>query len=319
MAGIGTTAVIDYRANIEDVKRKVKLLQSINNVMAKKLGTDFTKGATIVKHELSKISISARKIDLGLGKSTNQLKTFTTVVRGANGQLATVTRTVAGTGKNMKVLNSTIRTGATVTRTFGQNLATLAKRAALTIPLWFVLRQGIGAIFRSIREGLSSLVAFDEALQKAKRNLQGTTDDITRNFGKLRTEVTKLSIETGRSTEDITNAFQKFATVGFDYETSIAGANFATKTSILLFGDATETANAFARSMRVLQDDSEGAEATSVQLAKIMALTVELYKTNAFELNEMTASLERFAPAAKVAGFSAGESVKFMAALSTAG
>ncbi len=317
--GLSTTAVINYRANIEDVKRQVKQLQTLNAAMAKNLGRDFTKGITVVKQELTKISQSVKPIKLASGKTTSQLKTFTTVVRSAKGALSTITQVTAGTGKNMKVLNTTVKAGAAGMRTFGQNLATLAKRAALTIPLWFVLRQGIGSVFRTIKEGIGNIVAFDQALQKAKRNLQGTTDSITQNFAKLKSEVTKLSIETGRSTEDITNAFQKFATVGFDFETSMAGAQNATKLSILLFGNATETANAFARTMRVLIDETQGAKPASIQLAEVMALTSELWKTNAFELNELTQSLVRFAPAAKVAGFSADESVKLMAGLSTAG
>ena len=311
--------VISYRANINDIQRQLKLLQKLNLLTAKKFGKDFTKGATVVKNELIKIKTVAKGIKLPLGGTTKQIKQFATVIKGANGQLITVRRSVAGTGKNIKVFAGTVSRGATVTRTFGQNLTTLAKRASLTIPLWFALRQGIGSVFRTIKEGLSAIVTFDRALQKARRNLQGSAEDIERNFGVLQKEVTKLSIETGRSVEDITNAFQKFATVGFDFETSLAGANSATKLSILLFGDAEETANAFARSMRVLADTSAGAKPVGEQLNDVMALTAELWKTNAFELNELTASLEKFAPVAKTAGFSASETVKVLSALSTAG
>ncbi len=311
--------VIGYRADISDIKRQVKLLERINARVAKNLGKDFTKGATIVKDELIKIKTVAKGIKLPLGGVSKQVKQFATVLRLANGQLVTVRSSVAGTGKNIKTFNTTVSKGATVSRTFGQNLATLAKRAALTIPLWFALRQGIGSVFRTIKEGLSAIVSFDRALQKARRNLQGSAEDIKRNFGILKDEVTKLSIETGRSVEDITNAFQKFATVGFDFEASLSGANSATKLSILLFGEVQETATAFARAMRVLVDESKDAKPAGEQLAEVMALTSELWKTNAFELNELTASLERFAPVAKTAGFSAEEAVKLMAGLSTAG
>jgi TP901 family phage tail tape measure protein len=311
--------VIGYKADINDIKRKVKILQQLNQALSKNLAKDFTQGATVVSRELTKITTVAKGIKLPLGGITNQTKQFTTVLKGVNGELTTVKQTVAGSGNNIKVLNQTIRSGANVTRTFGQNLATLAKRAALTIPLWFALRQGVGSVFRTIREGLTAIVDFDRALQKARRNLQGSSEEIEQNFKILRNEVTKLSIETGRSVEDITNAFQKFATVGFDFETSLAGANSATKLSILLFGDAQETATAFARSMRVLVDESNDARPASEQLAEVMALTSELWKTNAFELNELTQSLEKFAPVAKTAGFSAEETVKVLSALSTAG
>ncbi len=314
----GENVIIGYTADISDIKKQVTLLQRLNTSVAKKMGKDFTKNATIVRNELTKIATTAKQIKLPLGGTTNQLRTFTTVLKGTNGQLATVKETLGVTKKGMVSLNTTVSKGATVTRTMGQNLATLAKRAALTIPLWFALRQGVGSVFRTIREGLKAIVDFDRALQKARRNLQGTAEEMERNFGILKTEITKLSIETGKSVEDITNAFQKFATVGFDFETSLAGANFATKTAILLFGDATQTANAFARTMRVLADESDNAKPISEQLGIVMAETVELWKTNAFELNEFTSALERFAPVAKTAGFTAGESAKIIATLGTA-
>ena len=316
---IGENVVISYTADVSDVKRQVRALDRLNKQLGKNLGKDFTKGATIVKQEITKISTVAKGIKLPLGGITNQTKQLTTVLRGVNGQLKTVQQTFAGTGKNVKILNQTVRNGANVTRTMGQNLATLAKRAAVTIPLWFALRRGIGAVFTTIKDGLKAIVDFDRALQKSRRNLQGSAEDIERNFTILRKEVTQLSLETGRSVEDITNAFQKFATVGFDFETSLAGANNATKLSILLFGDATDTAFAFARSMRVLVDETDDAIPASEQIAEVMALTAELWKTNAFELGELTQSLEKFAPVAKTAGFSAQETVKVLAALSTAG
>ncbi len=309
--------VIAYRADISDIVRDVKKIQRINQIVGKAIGKDLGRGFTIVSQQLDKIS-SGKPITLKTGEVTRQVKRFTTVLKDANGKLFTVRESVAGTGKSIKTFNRVVTSGANVTRSFGANLVTLAKRAALTIPLWFALRRGIGAVFTTMKEGLIAIVDFDKALQKARRNLQGSAQQIEENFGTLRKEITQLSLETGRSVEEITNAFQKFATVGFDFETSLAGANSATKTAILLFGDATDTANAFARTMRVLIDESKDAKPASEQLSEVMALTVELWKENAFELNEFTAGLERFAPIAKTAGFSAGEATKLIATLGTA-
>ena len=309
--------VIAYRADISDIVRDVKKIQRINQIVGKAIGKDLGRGFTIVSQQLDKIS-SGKPITLKTGEVTRQVKRFTTVLKDANGKLFTVRESVAGTGKSIKTFNRVVTSGANVTRSFGANLVTLAKRAALTIPLWFALRRGIGAVFTTMKEGLIAIVDFDKALQKARRNLQGSAQQIEENFGTLRKEITQLSLETGRSVEEITNAFQKFATVGFDFETSLAVATSATKTAILLFGDATDTANAFARTMRVLVDESKDAKPASEQLSEAMALTVELWKENAFELNEFTAGLERFAPIAKTAGFSAGEATKLIATLGTA-
>jgi len=203
--------------------------------------------------------------------------------------------------------------------TLGENIGRLAKRALLTIPVWLALRGAIMGTFKVIRDGLKTIEEQDRAFQKAKRTLQGTSSEIARNFDKLRESVTKLSIETGESVEKITNAFYKFSTVGFDFETSMKGAEFAVKSAIVQFGDAEETANAFARAMRVLVDTSDGAKSAGDQIAEAMALTTELWKSNAFELNEFTQSLEKFAGTARATNFTTQQTIALLASLSTAG
>jgi TP901 family phage tail tape measure protein len=190
-------------------------------------------------------------------------------------------------------------------------------RVIIVAPVWFLFRQTISSVFRTIRDGIKDIVAFDKALQKAKRNLQGSSVDIARNFKNLREEVIQLSLDTGESVENITNAFQKFATVGFDFETSLEGANNAVKLAGVLFGNSVETANAFARSMRVMVDESDNTKTAGEQIAEAMALTAELWKTNAFEINEFTQSMENFASTAKTSNLTTKESIVLLATLGT--
>jgi TP901 family phage tail tape measure protein len=149
--------------------------------------------------------------------------------------------------------------------------------------------------------------------------MQGTPQEIASNFNSMKEEITKTSLATGKSTEEIANAIKKFATIGFNFKDSMAGGLEATKLSIVLFGDAGETAETFARSLKLLMDTSAGAKSAQEQFAETMSLVSELEKTNQFELNEVNESLIRFAPAAKAAGFSARETLSVLAALGTAG
>lgn len=293
-------------------------LKNVNATFSKQLGS-FGQVSRLVGTSLNQLSDNGSKVSKIFQTTNGKFVQLTQTTKKLPNGVQQVTRSVKQLSKAQAENARVLERSNTSTRGFAQNLKSLAGRALLTIPVWFALRRSIQLVFTTIKDGLTAIIDFDRVLQKSKRSLQGTAQDIERNFGILRKEITELSLETGKSVEDITNAFQKFATVGFDFQTALAGANLSTKLSILLFGDATETANAFARSMRVLIDRSEDAEPASQQLAKVMALTAELWETNAFELNELTASLERFAPAAKTAGFSAGEAVKFLSALSTAG
>ncbi len=297
---------------------KFSNLKNVNSTFSKQLGS-FGKVSKLVGTNLNQLSDDGSKVSKIFETTNGKFVQLTQTTKRLPNGVQQVTRSVKQLSKAQAQNATTLENTNKATRGFTSNLKSLAGRALLTIPVWFALRRSIQLVFTTIKDGLIGIIDFDRALQKAKRNLQGSSQSIEKNFLILRKEITKLSLETGKSVEDITNAFQKFATVGFDFETSLAGANFATKTSILLFGDAEQTANAFARSMRVLVDRSKDAKPATEQIANAMALTVELYKQNAFELNELTASLERFSPIAKTAGFSAEEAVKLMAGLSTAG
>lgn len=309
--------IINYTGNIDDISRKVRTLQKINARVAKSLGTEFSRGLTVVSNQLDKITTTRKPIDLGAGKATNQVKQFTTVLRNANGQLVTVRETVAGTGKNIKVLNSTVTKGAKTTRGFGDNLKTLAKRAALTIPVWFALRNSIFGVFRTIRDGLGDIADFDRSLQRLRRNISATSDDVGRDFANITKEIEEFSIISGRSVQEVTDAIQKFATVGFDLETSLQAGQDAIRGAVLLFGEGTETADAFARTLRVLVDESASSAEQADQISEAIALTSQLWKNNAFTLNEFTGSLEKFAPTANTANFSIQETISLLASLST--
>ena len=311
--------VIGYTTDMSDVKRQLKIIQKQNQILARTMGKDFAKGATIVKSELVKIKTLAKGIKLPLGGVSKEVKTFSTIIRGANGQLVTLKHSTAGTGKNIKEFNQSVTKGAAGARTFGQNLATLAKRAALTIPLWFALRQGIGSVFRTIKEGITSIIDFDRALQKLRRNVEATSTSIDKDMANIAATITKFSLKTGKSVESITNAIQKFATVGFDVETSLQGGLNATKLAITLFGEVEGTAQAFARSLRVMTENIDSAEGKQKAIAEALALTDQLWQKNAFDVDEFSQNLTKFAGTANIANLSIEDTLTLLATLSTGG
>ena len=287
--------IVNYLADISDVKKRIRELENLNKSSSKGFSDDFTRAVNIVDRRIKSIS-SKPVFDRDLGRSV--VKTFAeieTVFKGTDGQLKTLRETSVLTNNGLKKLRETVTTGGSGVRTFSDNIKNLAKQAALTIPVWLGLRNAILGTIRNIREGATAIIDFDGALQKARFSISGTASQVETDFKRLREEATRVSIETGKSTETIVNAFQKFATVGFDFETSLRGALDSTKASAILFGDAEQTANAFARSLRVLVDESEDAAPVQEQIASAIAQTVTLFKNNAFELNEFTESLEKFA------------------------
>ena len=327
----GSQYIIKYVSDITDATSGARRVQQINADMAKTISGQYAQATRVIGTSINKISETPVRI-----KGEDAIRTVSklgTIVQTADGSYKEFTKTqtflngglVKTSGSLKDVTGQFTRTNVETAKsqknflTFRENLARLGQRALLTIPVWIALRTAITGTFRVIRDGLKTIEEQDKALQKAKRTLQGTTSDIERNFGRLREAVTRLSLETGENIEKITNAFYKFSTVGFDFETSIKGAEYAVKSAIVQFGDAEETANAFARAMRVLVDRSEGAVSAGDQIAEAMALTTELWKSNAFELNEFTQSLEKFAGTAKATNFTTQQTIALLASLSTAG
>lgn len=317
MADSADRKVIAYIADISNIKKKLKEIDSLNKKTAKSLGTDFQKGAKQVGDSLGQISTT--KTVAGLDNLANTAIKTTKTVKNLDGSLTQITQTTKTNAKGVSKVTSSYKDLKTNTVSLGENISRLAKKGLITIPIWIALRTAIQGTFRTISDGLKTISDQDRALQKAKRNIQGTTTSVASNFQTLKKEALDLSLKTGVSVEKIVTAFQRFATVGFDFETSLQGANSAVKTSVLLFGEAEDTANAFARSMRVLVDRSDNSRSAGDQISEAMAITAELWKTNAFELNEFTGDLEKFAGTAKTTNITTRETIALLATLSTAG
>jgi len=209
-----------------------------------------------------------------------------------------VAKATTKVNKLQQQYNKTMSTGSKHTKTFAENVGFLAKRAILVIPLWLALRGAIMGVINVFKNGMSDIISFDRVLQKARQNLQGTPDDIERNFKRLKERVKALSIETGTSVQDITLAFQKFATTGLGFEEAWAGAEVSTKSAIVLFGDTIKFANSLARTYRVLGKSMDKNKTPMENMMKNASQLKKLWDTNAFTLDEFSGAIERFAPTA---------------------
>lgn len=313
-----STHVIQYLAEIRDVQKKISELDRLNKITAQNLGSEFSKATQIISQNLDKTS-KRRIIDSqGVTQGIEKVRQFSTVVKTADGSLRTITETEKRFNGQLKGMTSAVTAGGKATRTFSQDIQNLVKRAALTIPVWFALRNSISSVFRTIRDGLGDLGDAERAFQKLRQNLLSTSNDVEGDLDRIRKALLELSLQTGIEIEKLINATQKFATVGFNTEESLKGAIESTKLAVTLFGDATETADAFARSLRVLIDRSEGADSAGQQIAETMALVSQLWKDNQFDINEVNQGLEKFSAVAKTTNLSMKETVTLLATLGTA-
>ena len=224
---------------------------------------------------------------------------------------------VSKMASSFKKLKKPISDVQKATLTLTQNIARLAKRAILTIPLWMAFRGAMMGVTTSIKSAFTNIATMDKVLQKAKRNMSGTSTEIEQNFSQLKSEATKMSLETGVAIEDIITAFQRFATTGQDFKTSMQGARASTALAVGEFGNTVEMANSLAKAYKVLGKNTKDGTKKQVDLMKISALLDKLWKTNAFDVNELGGALERFASTASIMNMSMEDSIKLLATLQT--
>ncbi len=317
MASSADRKVISYVADVQDVKRKLKELQRLNSKFSKGVGTGMSKEFKQVGKSLGSIKTSEAKKGLNdlANTSTKTSQTF----KKLDGSLVSVTKSTRVNAKGVAKTTTAYKDLDQNTVSLGQNIGRLAKRAALTIPLWLALRGTMQAVVGTFKEGAKTLIEQDKAFQKAKRNLQGTTTQIDANFKQLQQSALELSLITGESVADITTAFQRFATTGLDFETSMAGASASVKAAILLFGETEQIANAVARAFRILGGRTDEYASKGEELEAFLAQIAELWKDNAFEIDEFSSAFERFSTQASVSNISLKETAILLATLQTAG
>lgn len=331
MPGLGTDYIIRYLSDISGAVQGAKQIENINSQLGKSVQQQY--GAAI--KSLGQIPTQIKQIPIKIdGKEA--IKTITTVgevIQTTNGSFLQMSKVTTQVGNDLKTTGVSVKNvtnqfvkgnleaarGNKVFTNLADNVKQLAGRALLTIPIWIALRGAIMGFFSGIAGGVKDLISFDLSLQKIRNNLQGTSQEVDSSFKKIRASITEASKTTGISTERLADAVKQFATLGFSANESLQGALGASKLSIALFGDAGETAGAFARALNILIDRSKGAKSAVDQMNEAFALTSQLEETNNFEIKMVTEALDKFAGTAAGVGLTMNQTLAILAALGTAG
>lgn len=329
---LGTDYLIRYLADIKGAVQGAKQIEQINANVAKNIQAKYGEVNRIIGDIAPQSKISPITSGQFAGLNQEILKTGQ-IVQTVNGSFLELSKTqtivggqIRNTAVNVKdVTSQFVKTnleaakGNKVFTNLSDNIKQLAGRALLTIPIWIALRGAIMGVFSGISGGIKDLITFDLSLQKIRNNLQGTPEKVASDFKKMRASITEASKATGISTEELAKAVKEFATLGFSAEESLQGALGAAKLSIALFGDAGETAGAFARALNILIDRSAGAKTAVDQMNEAFALTSQLEETNNFEIKNVTEALDKFGGTAAGVGLTLNQTLAILAALGTAG
>ncbi len=254
----------------------------------------------------------------------NNTETLTYLVRFATQDAAKVTKAL----KDFKDAAAT--TGVTVegfTKQMGgmnhgalslsENLARLAQRAILTIPIWLGLRAIFTSTTGTISDSVNSFIELDAALRNVENEIKGTAN-LSTFLKELSATAQQLSSDTGLAPGKIVEVFRQFATAGIDARTSLEGMKVAVTGSVATMGDSIETARFLADTYNTLGSQITEVNTPADKFNFIMGTVASLMPTNTFTLQEFTEAFKNFGGTAKAANLTLDETFLLIAASGTA-
>ena len=174
-----STSITDLSAS------QAKSAGLINPLIGKssQLRTNFAKLSDVnqkFSKELTGVGKASFIVQSGLTSASGNTQKFSTIVATAKGQILKLNETVTKTPDGLQKVSRSVNdltsqynkqrkplsnlTKNTVSLT--ENISRLAKRAALTIPLWLVLRGAVTGVISTFKNGLKDISDFDKSLQK---------------------------------------------------------------------------------------------------------------------------------------------------------
>lgn len=189
------------------------------------------------------------------------------------------------------------------------DMGKLAIRAAATIPIWFAVRAAFSGTMSVFTEGIDKMVQLDKSLARIKNVMPLTTSEVN----KLGETIKKLSVETGRTAEEVGMSFYAFADAGLGATESLAGMNTSIKASNALFTDTKDTARTLADIYVMLGDKITEVSGAENKMNYIMSSIAVLQKSNKFEMEEFREGLKAFTGTAASANLTIDEMLFLLA------
>jgi len=187
-------------------------------------------GITQAKGELRKLEVYNQKFGASAGQVTQVLsknisQSTRTVVDGttqatrnvqrvfqtASGQIYTYSRAVTTSG------GTVVRTTDSLKKGFGslgqgaaslsQKLTGILSRAALTIPVWLVLRTVVMGVIRTISDSIQAFIELDDELSRIKTVMFGTAEAVDAEMAAIKTQIIDMSLNSRISLKDLAEGF----------------------------------------------------------------------------------------------------------------
>jgi TP901 family phage tail tape measure protein len=279
---------------------------------SKKFGKVVDSNSTIIRTDKGNMI----KWNAIVKNSNDIIKTTGSTYSKVSGVFSESGKKIVGNSAKVQALGKDFQVTGKKAGGFEQDIMRLAKRAMLTIPIWYALRQVINSVLSSFRMGVESIKNLDIELQRLSLTL-GDTANKQQILTQVQEKAIKLSRETGKSVNEIVRAFYQFKTIGMDVETSMAGMEVSTRGSIAMMADLVPLSQILARSYSLLGKTMDSNVSIQNNLQASIGKILYLYEENDFVLNQLGESLDTVISSANSMNLTFDETITYLASLHT--
>lgn len=294
--------LISLKANISGVDDVTRGLSKID----KKIGTtvgDYDKlesKSLNVGQGFKKIAqIMDRQVAFSIDKNNQRLRKLTYTWKDFNGRMFKTQYTMRKVNNVWTAYNRSIKVTPVALQKSAVSMANfikLASRAAMVIPLWFVMRRGFTAIMGVIGETIAAWGTFNDAMARVKTVVSASSNSVETDMIVIRRSILDMALKTRMPLSDLAEAFYYLRTANLSTAQAIAAFEPTVNLMVGTLNDAKSSARLVAGVYNTM-GDSIGKNLTVQQkFIKIGDVLSYTYSNQDVQLSELTESYTKMAP-----------------------
>lgn len=293
MAGAAYEYLIQYITDLKGItqaKGELRKLDAYNRKFGKNVGK--------VTKVLSKNITQSTKIIAG--GATQTTRNVERVFKTASGQMYTYTRAVTTSGgKVLRSTNKLKRGFASLGKgmqTLNQRFTGIMKRAALTIPVWLILRTVVMGVIRTISESVRAFTDLDDQLARIRTVMHGTAETIDAEMAAIKRQIIDTSLKSRIAIKDLAEGFYFLKTANLSAVEAMAAFGPTVNLAIGTMNNMAQSARAVAgiyNTMGQYLGDNLTVHEKFQHIADVLAYT---YSTQDVQLSELIQSYTKMAP-----------------------
>jgi len=201
-----------------------------------------------------------------------------------------------GMERQVKGVTTTTKAAGKATKTYGQQMGMLVKRAVMVIPVWLVLRAAMMGLMRTFGDMVRAFIDLDDQLARIRTVMHGTADVINAEMVAIKRQIIDTSLKSRIAIKDLAEGFYFLKTANLDATEAMAAFEPTVNLAIGTMNNMAQSARAVAGIYNTMgQYILEGADASEKfeHIADVLAYT---YSTQDVQLSELIQSYTKMAP-----------------------